>query len=308
MKICAVIVTYNRLDKLKNSLKCFSDQLRKADEVIVVDNASTDGTSDWLSGWKEEVESFKKTVINTGSNLGGSGGFYTGLKYASESDCDWVWVSDDDAYPRADALKVAEEFLTSHAGENISAICSVVNEEGEISLNHRKNYYVRHGRIETELIPLGAYKREFFPLNAFSYVGTIISIPKLREVGLTKKEYFIWHDDAEHSLRLSEKGHIYCVTGIVVDHDCVSVSTTLSWKEYYGNRNVLDMYKNHFGAFEYRRFVLRCIVKSCYLWIFAKNKEYARVFSRAVRDGIKGILGLDETYRPGWKPRDDRMY
>ena len=69
-KIVAVVVTYNRLQKLQ---KCIGRLLvsQEACDVIVVNNASTDGTAEWL----ESVSGEGVTVLNSETNIGGAGGF-----------------------------------------------------------------------------------------------------------------------------------------------------------------------------------------------------------------------------------------
>ena len=75
MKIAAVIVTYNRLDMLKEVLDAFDNQIKQPDYLIVVNNASTDNTSEFLELWSKRG-SMSKIVITTSENIGGSGGFY----------------------------------------------------------------------------------------------------------------------------------------------------------------------------------------------------------------------------------------
>ena len=84
MKIGAVVVTYNRLDKLKKALESFEKQLYLPAYVIVADNASTDGTAQYLRQWQKEDAGFKKIILTMESNMGGSGGFYAGIKRAME--------------------------------------------------------------------------------------------------------------------------------------------------------------------------------------------------------------------------------
>ena len=97
--VAAVIVTYNRLEKLKKALKCYETQTMLPKYLVIVNNCSTDGTKDYLNEWLKETSFIKKIVINTESNLGGSGGFYIGQKKALELDVDWIYLADDDAYP-----------------------------------------------------------------------------------------------------------------------------------------------------------------------------------------------------------------
>ena len=104
MKIGVVIVTYNRLDKLKLALESYEKQVLKPKYILVVNNNSTDGTYDFLEKWKEDRSEIEKRVVNLAQNTGGSGGFYEGLKHSLELDADWIWVADDDAYTKENAL------------------------------------------------------------------------------------------------------------------------------------------------------------------------------------------------------------
>jgi rhamnopyranosyl-N-acetylglucosaminyl-diphospho-decaprenol beta-1,3/1,4-galactofuranosyltransferase len=49
MKIIAVIVPFSRLSLLKKCISTVTQQSRKPDEIIVINNGSTDGTESWLS-------------------------------------------------------------------------------------------------------------------------------------------------------------------------------------------------------------------------------------------------------------------
>ena len=73
MKIAAVIVTYNRLYLLKEVLEAFDNQTRVPDYIIIVNNASTDGTEAFLEEWKKtEIKGQTKFVITPEENLGKS--------------------------------------------------------------------------------------------------------------------------------------------------------------------------------------------------------------------------------------------
>ena len=70
--VAAVVVTYNRRQLLNENLTCLLAQSRPVD-IIVIDNASTDGTFESLG---ELIDSGRINYYNTGSNLGGAGGFF----------------------------------------------------------------------------------------------------------------------------------------------------------------------------------------------------------------------------------------
>lgn len=97
--VCAVVVTWNRLDMLKACVAALRAHVAGAD-VLVVDNASTDGTAEWLRAQKD-VE-----VLSLPENTGGAGGFAAGMRQAHERGYKWVWIMDDDVLPLAGALDV----------------------------------------------------------------------------------------------------------------------------------------------------------------------------------------------------------
>lgn len=303
MSIGVVIVTYNRKEMLEKTLKQFSLQTKKPSYIIVVNNDSNDETEHYLTIWKEEKEEFIKIVLNLNDNLGGSGGFYEGLKYSLKCDADWVWVSDDDAIPEINAIEEAYNYLESKKDHlnQISAICGQVINHGEIDINHRKNYFTKGIRILELPVPKEEYEKTDFQLNAFSYVGTIISSEKMKQVGLTLKDYFIWWDDTEHSLRLSKVGKIICVPAIKIHHDVGLGEFEVNWKTYYGFRNMTDMYKRHMPIYCFAYFSLKVILKTTILPIFHKRSMEMLLLKKAFWDAIKGKFGIDKLYKPGWK-------
>src|SRR5580692_151783 len=88
-RVCAVLVTYNRLALLKEAVAAVRQQSRKADFMVIVDNGSTDGTSEWLA-----ASAGSDVRIITQPNLGGSGGFHTGMQAGFETGADWLWCMD----------------------------------------------------------------------------------------------------------------------------------------------------------------------------------------------------------------------
>ncbi|GAA6756682.1 hypothetical protein Thermus77420_21580 [Thermus thalpophilus] len=99
-RVCAVIVTHNRKELLRECLRAVLAQTRPVDHILVVDNASTDGTADMLREEFSQVE-----VLRLPENQGGAGGFHEGMKRAYELGYEWMWLMDDDALPSRTALE-----------------------------------------------------------------------------------------------------------------------------------------------------------------------------------------------------------
>ncbi|MDA8029065.1 MAG: glycosyltransferase family 2 protein [Nitrospiraceae bacterium] len=123
--VVAVVVTYNRKDLLLECLSGLARQSRPIDGLILVDNASTDGTPGLLheQGLVEvlpeenvsEIQEFVSrpkrmgglptVVLRMNENTGGAGGFHEGLKRAYLAGADWIWLMDDDIEPDSRCLE-----------------------------------------------------------------------------------------------------------------------------------------------------------------------------------------------------------
>ena len=301
-KIAAVVVTYNRLNKLKKALLSYENQLHKPDYMIIVDNASNDGTPEWLNEWQSQTHGFIVNIIRAEKNLGGSGGFYLGEKSAMELPVDWIMLSDDDAYLAEDYIQGLVQYIEKHSGDNISAICGAVEQNDSYCSNQRRLYK----KIKWQLdflynVPAEYYKEKIIYIDNASYVGIMINKKKLAQVGLVDKNFFIWWDDTEHFMRLRNAGSIICIPNCVIRHDVELSNDSLSWKSYYGARNKLISHKRHFLII-FPIIVAYFMIKT--LLCPLKGKSFTEVLLRltAVKDALIGNMGMNSTYKPGWKP------
>lgn len=302
--VAAVIVTYNRLEKLKNAIAAYENQLCKPTYIIVVNNASNDGTKEFLSIWKEEKNGISKIVINMNDNLGGSGGFYEGQKAAMQlNDVEWIMVADDDAYPEEDYLLIIKEYLERENTDDIAVICGKVIENESFVNTHRT---VKTGFFSPHLYkPILQEEYDSYDaieLDYASYVGIVINKKKMDIAGCVNPELFIYHDDTDHTYRLGGLGNIICLTQISIIHDCgMTKINENTWKAYYDYRNRLYVSKKiNFKKFLY--LIPVYIAKS--LLCPLKGRQFGDIIARltAVFDGIRGILGKHPVYAPGWKP------
>ncbi len=297
-KIGVVLVTFNRLSKLKKALQCYSNQSALPSYIIIVDNASSDGTDIFLDEWLHNDEHFEKIVLKLPQNIGGSGGFYEGLKKALQKDAEWIWVADDDAYPSKNSFSIALDFIYTHQLDDIAALCGSVLFNEKICLKHRRRTFSKFLNFHSEPVPEKEYCSDFL-LNTCSFVGSIFSKDKIKIAGLPKKDYFIWYDDSEYSLRMSKFGKIICLPQIEIIHDENIDSRVFSWKTYYGIRNYLDLIRSNFSPFI---FITQIIIIVAYsLKRFFHNKEETVLYITAIKDALMQNFGLHPKYRPGWK-------
>lgn len=304
--LACVIVTFNRLNYLKKTLDCYDRQTQMPDYLIVVNNHSNDGTLEYLNTWKEKKHGFQCVIMHLPENIGGSGGFYCGCQKALDIGVDYVWLADDDAYPALNVIECFQNHLQSDArAQKAAAICTVVIEHGKIQLDHRRRYKLTWDNMKIFSVPLDEYKKRFFTLKLFSYVGTIVRTDVLRKVGLCEKGFFIYNDDAEHALRVSQCGEIICYTDMKVIHEKPQeikngdVKESIDWHYYYSARNSYFMLKRHFKKQYFFHWYLDYIKTRIHLFSNRKVDKY-QVRLAALLDAKNDKLGVHDIYKPGW--------
>lgn len=191
--VAAVVVTYNRLELLRQCVEALRSQSAACD-ILIVDNASTDGTANWLASQPD------LHGRNTGSNLGGAGGFHFGMRWAVEDGYDYVWLMDDDTLPQPDALEKlleADRVLDGNYGW-LSSV-ALWTDGSECKMNRqklKKSFY--------EYSPLMKYG--LVQAEQATFVSLFLRSETIRRFGLPIKEYYIWGDDIEYTRRISVRG------------------------------------------------------------------------------------------------------
>lgn len=209
-----LIVTFNRLKFLQEEISSIRNQTYKDFQIIVVNNGSTDGTADWLAQ-QEDI------VTITQDNLGGAGGFYTGLKYIAENKYGYCWLMDDDVECTPTSLQELISVAQKHP--NIGFLCSrVFGTDGSLmnvpSIDDRmieNKYSCWLEKIDECLIKV----------KSATFVSVLIPINRVIEVGLPIKEFFIWGDDSEYTKRLSSIADCFLVYKSIVIHKRSSQQT-----------------------------------------------------------------------------------
>jgi GT2 family glycosyltransferase len=295
MKLCALIVTYNRLDKLKF---CWAaTRLLDFNNIVIVNNASTDGTSEWLS----TICDSRLTILNSDTNDGGAGGFYKGSEWiCSNIHCDWVVFFDDDAYPDRNLI---ENFHNS-VKDNIDAIATkVVDNEGirckmnipwsEIpnTAKEIKNYIKNPQLYE---VPENTRSK----IKTFSFVGVFIKKSILAKTYKNiKADLFIYYDDLFYSWFLHKKNMEMVYEPSMIFHHDISqytYSAMSPWKIYYLTRNlILSKYIFIDNAPFSTLSILLRLAK--YLFLVQHSPEkilYLRFYAKGIFDGVRNKLKI----------------
>ena len=191
MKVIAVVVTYNRKALLLECIHSILKQSYPVDEIVILDNASTDGTSDSLQQAGILANPIVRYVVKE-TNTGGAGGFYYGSKQAFDDGADWIWMMDDDCFPNPTAL---EALVEASKTVDPGFLCSMVfNRDGDPCNLPSVSFGPRFTYLDQGLVEV----------SRATFVSYFIPRASVECCGLPYKEFFIWGDDDEYSFRLTK--------------------------------------------------------------------------------------------------------
>jgi GT2 family glycosyltransferase len=307
VSVCAVVVTYNRAELLLELVRSLVAQTSGPSEIVVLDNASTDGTERALrdSGLGDDVS---LRYLRLRENEGPAGGFYAVISAAMTLEWDWLWVFDDDASAEANALA---ELLSSElaADPGTAALCpATIGRDGRPELNHR-------GTWNGTQLPLRPSDFDDGPraIDYASYLGILVRRAAIEATGLPKREFFVWSSDVEWTLRLSDYGQLWLLPTVRIRHYAdpsagsyrsgalgklamarKPIDNRDLWKYVYGFRNAVWLRKQRGERLP--GFALYLCLQLTRIVVFNPDKaKRLRLFYRA---GIAGRRGRFRSVRP----------
>jgi len=298
--LVAVVVTYNRLSALKKTLtRLLAEDPTELAAIVLVDNASDDGTQAWL----ETFDNPRLVIYRMGQNGGGAGGFAAGLELAQRQfDPDWFVLMDDDARPEPGAL-AAFHALPEDKWDAVAA--AVYFPDGRICEMNRpsRNPFwhcaeflatMARGRGGFHLRPSAYSEPKGVAIDVTSFVGFFASRRAVELIGLPDPGLFLYGDDGLYTLSLSASGgRIGFEPGVRFEHACSTFANAQRgrfqplWKVYYYHRNLLLLYRMAAGWLFWPALL---IILPKWLWKVrhhgGQSRLYLRLLAWAVRDGL----------------------
>jgi GT2 family glycosyltransferase len=281
LSVSAVILTYNRKDLLSRCLDAIKTQTSSPKRIIVVDNGSTDGTTEWVSErFGESVELYRLP-----QNRGSSGGFNIAMRIGYAQGDDLIWLMDDDVVPAPDALErlmAADAFLHDHDIEAPFVVSTAWTPEGQLT-NVPEIDLATCNDLAYQTWP-AFLEHSLVPVRRATFVSILLKRDTLKRHGLPIAQMYMWIEDTEFTMRVTrdERGylvgdshvlHIRAAPGVLdirTEHD----PARIGWHYFFQRNHVYNA----------RR--------------FRGHKGGARQFLSGMKLGLK-LLGCGEARKAG---------
>jgi len=286
-KILVIAVTFNKKEYVANLLKSLKEIDYKNFVVIVVDNASTDGTAEYLAGHFPDV-----IVIRNSENRGGSGGFNTGLQYAFKQEgYEYYWLLDNDVIVSRNALEHLVTTLQKDKDIAIagSQMCQLDNPEVTNEVGAYVDFHNGHLVLNRHLTRKRNNVAGIFDVDYVAAASMLVRADVAKKAGLWE-DFFIHFDDVDWCLRIKKMGYkIVGVAESVIWH-LSAAEKPITWQQYYDVRNMLYLLSKHASKRDVARFGRRKCLQAIYTELKGST-PVAEIILDALDDFCKGKKG-----------------
>lgn len=291
-RVTIVIVNWNKRDYVIKLLDSLQQITYDNHTIVLVDNASTDGSVDAINAHPLAV-----TLLENQENLGGTGGFNTGLSYAVETlSQDYIWMLDNDAEVLPETLSELIRVMEEDQTVGIAGSCIMSPEDHDLIVeagafvgwdNGTSMPHLRYQRIAD-------YASErIVDVDSVAACSALVRDAVVRKVGVMDDRYFLHWDDIDYCIRIKRAG--YRVVAVMdspayhVAEKGYSPATT-----YYNFRNALlflAKYRHDAGlAIAQQKIVGTYMTLASYLNLLG-HRDTASYVSAALKDYLAGRFG-----------------
>jgi GT2 family glycosyltransferase len=194
MLLFHIIVTFNKIDELKRLLDAIGNQDEQVHHLIWIDNTEKEyGKIKAICDEYSANNKFRINYYKTQRNVGSAAAFALGMQIAMEKGADWIWMHDDDGYPKPDCLANIRKYFS----RKDTLLASLVVDQNNQSVATFSGVYDRFGNK----IPL-ALSEEITPSDIAGTAGLFISKDVINSIGTYDyKHFFLGFEDFDYCMR-----------------------------------------------------------------------------------------------------------
>lgn len=293
-----VICNYNKKDYLFKCIKSVFNSSINNFDVYVVDNASTDGSVDMLKkNFNDNVN-----IIENSKNLGGAGGFNTGIKKCLKFGYKYIMCVDNDIIFDKMAIEILYNYLENNSSTGMagSKICTM-DSPGIIQTYGAKLDFKRYrmvdcykGYKDTPGLPEKVYS-DYLPACAL-----MVRTEVILKTGIMPEEVFIYWDDMEWGYKVNLAGYkVVALGSSKVWHNGNSKNPT-TFSKYYMWRNRIRFFAKYINVNDVEKFAVN-ILKEFYKQVYACNikgeTSIIKTMMFAYDDAIHNVTGKAQDYK-----------
>ena len=200
--IAAIVVTFNRKALLTHCLQALLAQSAPLWRIVIIDNASTDGTEAALG----ESGLLAQPIVHYArlpENIGGAGGFAHGMQLAFDAGAAWFWLLDDDAMAEPNALAALLDIAPQP--EHVYG-SSAVFKEGEHRLMCWPTVLTTYNADWPVVIRNHAILPSVSQVMMLPFIGFFISRSMVARIGYPEAAFFLYSDDVDYCHRVRQAG------------------------------------------------------------------------------------------------------
>ena len=303
MKIAVAIPTYNRKEVLVKCLEAVAGQTLRPECIYVVDNHSTDVTPELLHSlnYDKDINGVRICYNYLPENGGGAMGFSLGMETAlKDGGYDAFWMLDDDGLPAEDCLEILSRYVRQYG--YVSPVLMDIN-------NPEKLNGACKGSYDPEVLHAAYGGGELMPRYCNPFNGGLFSIEAVKKVGIPKRELFIYGDEMNYDMRMTEAGfpsygvfsarHLHPVMQDTDVHFLVlGHFKPVKWKMYCMSRNKVYNKKIQKRSVLKKSLVLAYyyLISEAYLLLFQRSWDWMKLFHKAFSDGLNERWGGEREY------------
>lgn len=301
-----IIVTWNKKKEVLRLLNNLSEIEYPKDllGILVVDNHSTDGTFEAVSAIHPDI-----SLLKNHRNLGGAGGFNTGMRWAMENrpEADYFWLLDNDVRVAPDALHALVRIMEQRPRAGIcgSRIMDIDHPDELVEIGAFIDYDIGDVRRNEPHREKLENLDSIFHVDYVAACSLLVRVRLVRKLGVWHDKFFIYWDDMEWGVRFNAAGYdVLAVNSSVVYHPSWvgrTADTTAIWRNYYRVRNGLWFFNNYVAGMQRRcllaRMTSRFMMYSLNACLSA-DTPLGHAFSLGIEDFLKGAYGKKKIVMP----------
>jgi GT2 family glycosyltransferase len=297
LKVVIIILNWNGLKVTTDCIRSVKETCYSNFEVLLVDNGSTDGSSEILKETFPEIH-----YLQNLANLGYAEGNNRGIQLAFRdyvADC--VVLLNNDTVVDSGWLQPLVDVVQKHP--DVGAVGSKIYyydkpttiwcTGGSFGSWRGVPNQLRHNELDAN------HHEEPFEVDYASGCSMLITSNAYDEVGFLDADYFLYFEETDWCARAKRKGYkIFIAPRSSVWHKVgysAGGEDSPSHIYYMVRNNYAFLARNTFGVKRYlKSFIFMCIVMKRYIFQSIGKPNYRQIFGavwRGLRDGISGRMG-----------------